>query len=286
MNRRAFLKLLAIAGAGIAGSGLAYGYAKRVEPWQLRFEEVTIRSPRIPPALDGLTIGQISDTHHSTVVPGAFIERAVRELMARQPDVIALTGDYLSADGDPEQAAQVLTGLAAPLGVYAVLGNHDHWHPSGAARMAQALRSAIAGRQFEVLLNDSRTIDVGGASLHIAGVDDVWEQQHDLRRAVAGLPPNQPAILLAHEPDLADEAAATHPFALQLSGHSHGGQVRVPFIGAPLLPRLGQKFPIGLQRAGEMFVYTSRGVGMIAPAVRFNCPPEVTLITLRSQPNA
>jgi hypothetical protein len=180
----------------------------------------------------------------------------------------------------------VLTGLSAPLDVYAVLGNHDYWHPSGAARVAQALRDAFAGRRFEMLLNDNRVINAGGALLHIVGVDDVWEQQHDLRRAIASLPPDQPAILLAHEPDLADEAATTHPFVLQLSGHSHGGQVRLPFIGAPLLPPYGQKYPIGLQRAGDMLVYTSRGVGMIAPAVRFNCQPEVTLITLRSQPNA
>jgi hypothetical protein len=102
MTRRDFLRWMAALGLGVSGAALAYGYARELEPWQLRVEEVTVRSPRIPLALDGLTIGQISDTHHGANVPRAFIERAVRELMARQPDVIALTGDYLSADGDPD----------------------------------------------------------------------------------------------------------------------------------------------------------------------------------------
>jgi len=112
-------------------------------------------------------------------------------------------------------------------------------------------------------------------------VDDVWERHADLEKALKGVPTGATVVLLAHEPDYADEVAADGRVSLQLSGHSHGGQVRLPFIGPPFLPYLGRKYPAGLYRVGEMWLYVNRGVGLVRPAVRFNCRPEVTLLRLR-----
>jgi predicted MPP superfamily phosphohydrolase len=126
------------------------------------------------------------------------------------------------------------------------------------------------------------TLERGGSLLHIAGVDDVWERQDRLDLVLDRLPAEGGAILLAHEPDFADTSAATGRFDLQISGHSHGGQVIAPFAGPLRLPHLGRKYPLGLYRVGDMLQYTNRGVGMVYPYVRFNCRPEITLFTLRA----
>ena len=257
-------------------------YGLRFEPYRLVVDRVEVHSPRVPRALDGLKIGQLTDTHYGSSSDQAFIERASNMLQRLAPDLIVLTGDYVHHAGEPEPAARALGSLRAPLGVFAVLGNHDHWH--GALAVESAFRSAFLGQRFDLLRNAHHTVDVAGTPLHIVGADDAWEGPMDLPKALIGLPRDEPAILLAHEPDVADQTSAAYPFILQLSGHSHGGQVRIPLIGAPVLPYLGRKYPIGLRFVEGMFVYTSRGVGMASPPVRFRCPPEVTLITLRAAP--
>jgi len=156
--------------------------------------------------------------------------------------------------------------------VLACLGNHDHWTD------ADAVAGALSDAGLTMLRNAAREVADG---LWVAAVDDVWEQQADLGKALEGAPAGAIIVLLAHEPDYADEVAADGRVSLQLSGHSHGGQVRLPFIGAPFLPYLGRKYPAGLYRVGGMWLYVNRGVGLISPAVRFNCRPEVTLLTLR-----
>ena len=142
------------------------------------------------------------------------------------------------------------------------------------------------------ILRESSIIEVGNAvhtlqrsdaTLHIAGVDDHWERKDRLDLVLDILPQEGAAILLAHEPDFADISAATGRFDLQLSGHSHGGQVIIPFLGPPMLPWFARKYPIGLYKVGDMFQYTNRGVGMIPPTVRFNCRPEITVLTLKSR---
>ena len=133
-----------------------------------------------------------------------------------------------------------------------------------------------------MLRNAGRLIESNGDVFWLAGVDDVWEQHADLNAALASAPPGVLKILLAHEPDYADVVAADGRVSLQLSGHSHGGQVRLPFVGVPRLPYLGTKYPYGLRRVGNLWLYTNRGIGVIAPPIRFNCRPEVTLITLTS----
>jgi predicted MPP superfamily phosphohydrolase len=162
------------------------------------------------------------------------------------------------------------------------LGNRDH--AVGPAAVTDALTAA----GLSVLRNQGQaiTLELGGHDgFWLAGLDDVRYRQDDLGAALADAPEGMPVILLVHEPDYAlgiAELAADLGIILQLSGHSHGGQVRLPFIGAPILPYLGERFPEGLKKAGPMWVYTTRGVGLVSPPVRFNCPPEITALTLRA----
>ncbi len=281
LTRRNLLRLaLASGSAGVAATaGLLY--SRRVEPYQLVVERIEARPAGMPREFDGLRLGLMSDLHRGPYASEAFIERAAEALMSLSPDLIALTGDFVHGYNlQGPSVARALRALHAPLGIFAVMGNHDHWLDHKA--IERALRRQFADRSFEVLRNARVRLEARGAPLHIVGVDDVMVGRDDLERALADMPAGQPAILLAHEPDFADTASQRYPFLLQMSGHSHGGQVRLPFVGAPILPPLGQKYPIGLQRAGNMLVYTSRGLGMIYPPVRFMCPPEVTLITLRA----
>jgi predicted MPP superfamily phosphohydrolase len=156
--------------------------------------------------------------------------------------------------------------------VLACLGNHDHWTD------ADAVAGALTDAGITVLRNAAREVADG---LWVAAVDDVWERYADLEKALEGVPAGATVVLLAHEPDYADEVAADGRVSLQLSGHSHGGQVRLPFAGPLVLPYLGRKYPAGLYRVGEMWLYVNRGVGLVSPAVRFNCRPEVTVLRLR-----
>jgi len=195
---------------------------------------------------------------------------------AQHADLIVMTGDFVNGLWPSAVAdiAAILDALQAADGVYAILGNHDHWTD------APTIRRAIEASRAHLLSNTSATIRRGSANLFLLGVDDIWEQQHDLDAALAGIPPDAATILLAHEPDFADEAAATNRIGLQLSGHSHGGQVRLPVKGALILPYLGEKYDQGLYDVNGMALYVNRGLGMIAPFVRFGCPPEITHITL------
>ena len=143
------------------------------------------------------------------------------------------------------------------------------------------VQAGLEAFDLPVLFNANVRLPVGSADLWLAGVGDVWEGHADLDRALAGIPSGATTILLAHEPDYADRVAG-QKVALQLSGHSHGGQVRLPLFGSPILPWLGRKYPYGLHRVGDMWLYTNRGVGLVPLAVRFNCRPEVTLIQLVS----
>ncbi len=273
-DRRRFLRRAGrnlLAGLLLAGLG-AGGYGFLIEPARLRLERVRIPLPGLPPALEGFTIGQLTDLHAGPYVPREHIRRAVQLLMSRRPDLIVLTGDFICrfSRGIP---GGLLSDLRAPYGVFAVLGNHDYWQGAG------PVVSALEADGVRVLVNERVRIDPGGAPLWIVGLDDWWEGRPDLESAMSGLPPGDHRVLLVHEPDFADQIGP-HRVDLQISGHSHGGQVRIPLLGAPILPRMGRIYPEGLARAGDTLVYTSRGVGMIPPPVRLNCPPEVTLLEL------
>jgi predicted MPP superfamily phosphohydrolase len=197
----------------------------------------------------------------------------------QSPDLVVITGDFVTT-----MAGHFAADLVAALGALvprqatlAVLGNHDHWTD------ATAVRQIIAESGIVELSNTVYTLRRGAAMLHIAGVDDVWERQDRLDLVLAQLPAEGAAILLAHEPDFADASAATGRFDLQLSGHSHGGQVIIPFRGPLVLPPHAHKYPVGRYQVGEMVLYTNRGLGKISPHVRFNCRPEIAVFTLQSK---
>jgi hypothetical protein len=207
------------------------------------------------------------------------LERIVEMINAEQPDAAAITGDFVThGDISPHIPAltEPLSRLTPKDVTVAVLGNHDHW------TRPDLIRQVMRDSGMVELSNDVFTIQRGGESLHFGGVDSYWEHLDRLDDVAAKLPGEGVAILLAHEPDFADISATTGRFDLQISGHSHGGQIVLPFLGAPILPSLGRKYPAGRYQVGGMIQYTNRGVGTILPAVRFNCRPEITIFTLFS----
>jgi len=273
-TRRRFLKL-ALAGAveaGVLTCG-GWGYATAVEPNWLALERVDVSLHGLPAAFDGFTIVQLSDLHRGPEVAQEDIERAVELALRQEADLAVLSGDFVSRSaGNAASCAEALAPLAGAGEVLACLGNHDHW------THADTVAGALAEAGITVLRNAAREVADG---LWVAGVDDVWERQADLDKALAGVPSGATVVLLAHEPDYADTVAADGRVCLQVSGHSHGGQVRWPFFGPSVLPYLATKYYAGRYQVGDMWLYVNRGVGLISPAVRFNCRPEVTLLTLR-----
>lgn len=278
MSRRSFLKAgLQVVGGTTVASASGGVYSIWFEPQWLALESIEMRLQRLPQAFDGFRMVQLSDLHYENATPASTVIAAIEMANQLAPDLIVLTGDYVTnRDRRHLQGmAEVVTQLHAPYGVIGVLGNHDVW--SRADRVAQALEA----QGITILKNQSIPIERDRSRFWIVGADDVWEHRVDIDRALYGVPEDEAKVLLVHEPDFAD-VAKQYSIDLQLSGHTHGGQVRLPFLGALKLPRYGHRYPIGLQYADALPVYTSRGVGMIQPAVRFNCRPEVTLFTLRS----
>lgn len=279
-SRRAFLRRALGAGLAAAAAGsCGVGYALAVEPDWLAVEQVTVRIRGLPPDLDGLVVAHLSDIHWGPYIGQREVRAAVEKVNALSPDLIALTGDYVLFSA--EYAAPCVTELAAlgaPHGVFAIPGNHDYW--TG----IDVVTAQLQAGGLTLLRNTSQRLAVGSIPLWVVGLDDVWERHHDLEAALVGVPEDEPVLLLVHEPDFADQAArAGHRILLQLSGHSHGGQVNLPLLGRPILPPLGQKYPAGLKTVpgSALQVYTNRGVGVTAPPVRFNCRPEVALLTLK-----
>jgi predicted MPP superfamily phosphohydrolase len=284
LTRRDFLKILRLALTNFALLAVGgIGYSALVEPHLFRVERIRLKLPRLPRAFSGLRIVQISDIHMGGWMNVGRLQHVADLIIAEKPDVLLITGDFLLGNAFTNASREalndlitVLSPLAKSIPSFAVLGNHDYW------TNPEAVRAMLLFCRIADLTNTVFTLTRDGEKLHLCGVDDVWEGEVRLEDVIARLGDNSAAILLAHEPDFADISAATDRFDLQLSGHSHGGQVVVPFYGPPILPYLGQKYPSGLYEVGNMFQYTNRGVGMIKVAVRFNCPPEITVFHLES----
>ena len=284
LTRRDFLKLVkagAIDFALLTVGRLGYGFF--VEPNWLKIESVRLKLPRLTPAFAGIRIAQISDIHMGGWMNAERLQSVADALLAQEPDLLLLTGDFLTGNSFADQHQQyledlavILSPLAKSIPSFAILGNHDYWTD------AEAVREMLKASGIAELTNTVFTLTRGAERLHLCGVDDIWEGDVRLEEVADQLKDESAAILMAHEPDFADTSAATGRFDLQVSGHSHGGQVVIPFYGAPILPYLGQKYPSGLYQVGDMFQYTNRGVGMINPYVRFNCPPEITIFNLES----
>ena len=266
------VKMLAI---GLLAMGLLGAYVKFVEPNWVAVTPVAVFVPDLPAELVGYRIVQITDVHADSWMTPDRLSRIVDIINQQNPDLVALTGDYVTRE--PEKYAKtllVLKALKPRDQVVAVLGNHDAW------RNPQLISQVLQEANVNVLANQVYTVRRGQAALAIGGLGDVWAKQDNLEQVLTQLPPTASAVLLVHEPDFADTSAATGRFSLQLSGHSHGGQVVVPGMKL-VLPPWGQKYPTGSYQVGTMTQYTSRGVGMARPRVRFNCRPEVTVLTLK-----
>jgi uncharacterized protein len=253
-------------------------YAQGVEPRWFKIERIEVEIANLDPAFDGYTIAQLTDLHaRSGVMNRSQLERVAKLTNRQQPDAIVLTGDYISKEAGKaeEMLRNAFQQLKAKDGVIAVMGNHDRGEDSS------PLERAFAKGRIRLLNNDVYSIDRQGHKLNIAGVDDVWMGKSDLTKTVGKLPERGTNIILAHEPDFADKVAATNRFALQLSGHTHGGQIVLPF--APrVTPPWGKKYVDGLYRVRGLQVYVSPGVGTTGPPkARFNCRPEISLIVLR-----
>ncbi len=281
ISRRAFVRwsLGATLAAVSVGAGGA-AYAGLVEPRWLAVEQLAVHVPDLPDALVGLAIGHLSDLHCGPYTGPEQVRAAVQAVNSLAPDLVAVTGDYvLGSAGYARACAAELAALRAPFGVFAVAGNHDHWTDIA------TVRSEMEAAGLAWLSNSAVRLAVRGTYLWLAGLDDATERKDDLDAALAGIPGDEPVLLLVHEPDLADQVArAPRRIVLQLSGHSHGGQVNLPVLGRPVLPWLAQKYPAGLYTVAgsRLQVYTSRGVGVIAPPLRLNCRPEVALLRLQS----
>jgi hypothetical protein len=279
INRRKFFKLSAVGGVAALGADSVLVEPNRV---QLVRQEIALR--RWPSRMDGFTIALLSDFHYDRLFSVHPIRKAVEVVNNLHPDLIALTGDFVSVPwfGDPvkgasvaEPCAELLRELKAPYGLWAVLGNHDVF--SDPDRVTSALRAV----GIPVLANQSVPIEKDGGRFWLGGVDDVLGEAADLDATLHDVKADEPVVLLAHEPDYADHVAR-YPVDLQLSGHSHGGQVRVPFFAPLYLPDLAKKYVRGLYKIRELTLYTNAGLGTVEVPVRFDCPPEITLFTLRS----
>lgn len=274
-SRRRFLRRALIAGGATLGAGTLWSiFGERT--W-VTARRVSVPIPDLPAFLDGFTIAHLSDLHRGPFISEEQVREAARLAMAYAPDMVVLTGDHVSLKAKyAKSAVAALSPLKAEYGVYAVLGNHEYWTDE-VERVTQIQRDA----GIEVLINEAAAIAVGGTPWWLCGVDDIWEGKPDLEETLADVPDEMFKILLCHEPDYADEAAK-HGIPLQLSGHSHGGQVRLPGKGPLLLPVYAWKYPYGLQRVGSSGtqVYTTSGVGVTFPPIRINCRPEVAIIRL------
>ncbi len=253
-------------------------HGQYIAPRGLALAEIPIHLETVTPALAGLRIGLITDIHHEPHRQDTMLARAVALLNAAQPDVVLLGGDYVNSTARAfAQPLALLADLYAPLGTFAVLGNHDYWAGGDyiAARLSQVGVTVL--RNTAVQLPAPR-----GGTWWLVGVDSTVRGHDDLNQAFAGIPPKDFRVVLAHEPDAADGIIERgFAFDLQLSGHTHGGQLALPLIGSPLLPRLGRRYVRGLHP--HPAVYTSRGLGTVPPYLRFNCAPEVAILTLVEQ---
>ena len=242
-----------------------------------RVERLTLRWPTLPPDLHGLRIVQLSDFHAAPYMDPALLRAGVQLGQAQSGDLIVLTGDFITyprhAERYARQAAAIVGTLRAPLGVYAVLGNHDYWADPG------IVVRAVEAAGIPMLINTARPIRVGQTDVWLVGLDDARLGRPNLDLALTPVPDHAFKVALVHEPDTADHTAR-FGVQLQLSGHSHGGQITLPGGRPIFLPSLGRKYPAGLYRVGRTWLYTNRGLGAGYPPVRLNCPPEITVITL------
>lgn len=262
-----------------------------IEPRRLSVERVLLRLDKLPANLDGLKIAFLSDLH---LMPNGFgveiAERAVLLANESDPDIVLLGGDLVHWCSAIPHLIPVLRRLKSRYGVFAVLGNHDHHCPwrfkrpapwGGKPFSVDEWKKALERADVKLLVNEAVRLKIKGEEIWLAGVDDAYTGRDDLARALRDVPENAFVILLSHSPDIVDDQNISR-IALVLSGHTHGGQIVLPLLGPFLAPcRDKRRRAKGLTKIGETWLYVSRGISAGLP-LRFNCPPEVTVLTLKA----
>ena len=252
-----------------------------IEPHQIEITHQIIAIEKLPAEFRGLRIVQLSDVHHSPFLDEERINEAVRMANDLRPDLVALTGDYISHSRDYiSPCARALGRLRASQGVFAVLGNHDHW-TDGAM-----MREALARQGIRVLCNESTRIERGSSHIRLAGVDDLMVKRDDLRLALEETSWYETRILLSHNPAIIREAARAG-VDLVLSGHTHGGQINWRLLTgrkdrkiARWLRRPSRRLMRGHAHLGSTQLYVNRGLGTVIVPLRYGCPPEITLLEI------
>jgi predicted MPP superfamily phosphohydrolase len=275
VSRRRFLETASLFGlSSLSAGSSAY---QLIASEEIEVTHHTIRLKNLPQPFDGLKLVHLTDIHHSKFVSFNDVFRMVGLSNQQDPDLVLLTGDYITwSKKFIGPVAEALRSLKSRLGVYAVLGNHDI--RVSADQVTQALKKV----QIEVLRNASARIDLGGDSLWIGGVDEYIYGQSDIPEATKDVPRSQPKILLAHNPEIMDEAAG-HQVDFVLAGHTHGGQIKIPYMRSlNVVTQPGRKILEGFVRRGKTQMYISRGLGKVVVPVRIFCPPEIPVFYLRA----
>lgn len=272
-TRRGAVKLMA------AGAGACVAHAFLIEPNLLNVHRRAMTLPRLPKALDGLRVGVMADFHFSPDKDAGLIQRAVEAVAREKLDLVLLPGDFVTSSHEViPPLLEHLSGLKARHGVFASMGNHDGWHGSESG-MKRCFEKAGIG----LLINQHSLISVRNEALALAGTDFVWLGRPNPGRTLRGIHPDTPVVSLVHEPDYFDTMVRHRRIDLQVSGHTHGGQCRIPFLSpTPVKVRYGEKYVQGAFEHDESRLFVTRGVGTTGVRVRFACPPELAVLTLRS----
>ncbi len=287
LTRRAFFLRCGLGGLGTALAGGSY--ARYVEPFWPRVERLRMDFPGLHTDLCGLRVLQLSDLHVSRLISDDYLRQQLDRCSGMKPDVIVITGDFITGGEPPRLDAVIalLSRLRAAHGVYAVLGNHDYnvyerrkaGRFAGDAAVANRVAATLARCGVSVLRNQVATVRVGAGRLQLVGLEDLWGGAFDPLHAFAHVAPDVPCLALVHNPDAID-FLDDRPCRWVLCGHTHGGQVRLPLVGALVLPVKHREYDEGLFDVHGRRLYVNRGLGFMGMQLRFLCRPEITEFTL------
>ncbi|MBB6454851.1 hypothetical protein HNQ94_003340 [Salirhabdus euzebyi] len=282
ISRRSFLKRFIYSFFGLFGvGGGTYYYAKHIEPSLINVKREKIVSPKIPQAFDGFNILLFGDTHLGFHYTLDQLNDLITEINSQKPDLVLFTGDLVD---DPRQLSmqeyetciRILSNINAPFGKYWVYGNHDH-----GGYGTETIKKVMELSQFRLLMNESTQIVKDDTTFNLAGLDDVMLGRPSLDQTLSNVDTDKFTVLMCHEPDFADLTKA-FPVDVQFSGHSHGGQIQIPFIGYVVTPPFAEKYVEGNYTIGNnpLQLFVTRGIGTTRLPYRFLCKPEINLFTL------
>lgn len=280
LTRRNFIK--GLFGTIVTTFGMSLSltyYAGKIEPRLLKTKKLDLTFPNLPPSFHGLKIIQLNDTHLGFQYTLDQFNQLISTINQLEPDLIFFVGDLLDEPNkykEVDETIHLLQKLEAKYGKIAVYGNHDH-----GGYGTKIYRSMMEKGNFLLLQNEAVKIEQSKERIYILGIDDPMLGNPNIAKTIKGVPENAFKILLSHAPDLADQAVH-YPIQLQLSGHSHGGQIKIPFFGALVKPPYGEKYVEGKYELNQLTLYVNRGIGTTRLPYRFLSTPEITLITLKS----